>query len=250
MLRFLTAGESHGRALVVIVEGLPAGLEVTVDDLQAELARRRLGYGRGPRMRFEVDDVTIVSGVRHGRTLGSPGGGRDRQHRVGPQPRQVAEGDVGGGRGRPHPGPPHPAPPRPRRPGRHAEVRLRRLPRRAGAGLGPGDRGPRGGRHAGQAVAGHPGHRRAVPRGAHGRGRRRPAARPDAGRPRPDRRRRGPLPRSRRLGGHGRRDQGRRPRRRLPRRHRGGGRPRRARRPRVPRPLGPQARLAPGRRPS
>jgi chorismate synthase len=72
VLRFLTAGESHGRALVVIVEGLPAGLPVAVDDIQAELARRRLGYGRGPRMRFEQDDVTIVGGVRHGRTLGSP----------------------------------------------------------------------------------------------------------------------------------------------------------------------------------
>lgn len=72
MLRFLTAGESHGRALVVIVEGLPAGLPVTVDELRAELARRRLGYGRGPRMRFEQDEVTLVAGVRHGRTLGSP----------------------------------------------------------------------------------------------------------------------------------------------------------------------------------
>ncbi len=72
MIRFLTAGESHGRALVTIVEGLPAGLEVTVDDLQRELARRRLGYGRGPRMRFEQDEVTIIGGVRHGRTLGSP----------------------------------------------------------------------------------------------------------------------------------------------------------------------------------
>lgn len=72
MLRFLTAGESHGRALVVIVEGLPSGLEVTVDDIQAELARRRLGYGRGPRQRFEADEVTLVGGVRHGRTLGSP----------------------------------------------------------------------------------------------------------------------------------------------------------------------------------
>ena len=72
MLRYLTAGESHGRALVVIVEGLPAGLEVTVEDIARELARRRLGYGRGPRMRFEQDEVTIVGGVRHGRTLGSP----------------------------------------------------------------------------------------------------------------------------------------------------------------------------------
>ena len=72
MLRFLTAGESHGRALVVVVEGLPAGLPVTAADIGHELARRRLGYGRGPRMRFEQDEITIVGGVRHGRTLGSP----------------------------------------------------------------------------------------------------------------------------------------------------------------------------------
>jgi chorismate synthase len=72
MLRFLTAGESHGRALVVVVEGLPAGLPVTLEKIRVELARRRLGYGRGPRMRVERDEVVIVSGVRHGRTLGSP----------------------------------------------------------------------------------------------------------------------------------------------------------------------------------
>lgn len=72
MLRYLTAGESHGRALTVIVEGLPAGLPVLADDIRAELARRRLGYGRGPRQRFEEDEITLVGGVRHGRTLGSP----------------------------------------------------------------------------------------------------------------------------------------------------------------------------------
>jgi len=72
MLRYLTAGESHGRALVVIVEGLPAGLRLATEQVQDELARRRLGYGRGPRMRFEQDEVTIIGGVRHGRTLGSP----------------------------------------------------------------------------------------------------------------------------------------------------------------------------------
>jgi chorismate synthase len=72
VLRFLTAGESHGRGLVAIVEGLPAGLPITVDEISRELARRRLGYGRGPRMRFEQDEVTLVGGVRHGRTLGSP----------------------------------------------------------------------------------------------------------------------------------------------------------------------------------
>jgi chorismate synthase len=72
VLRFLTAGESHGPALVVIVEGLPAGLEIDATEIADELARRRLGYGRGPRMRFEQDEVTLVGGVRHGRTLGSP----------------------------------------------------------------------------------------------------------------------------------------------------------------------------------
>ena len=72
MLRFLTAGESHGRALVVVVEGLPAGLGLTREQVQDELARRRLGYGRGPRMRFEQDDITLLGGIRHGRTLGSP----------------------------------------------------------------------------------------------------------------------------------------------------------------------------------
>jgi len=72
VLRFLTAGESHGRALVVIVEGLPAGLPITRDEIALELARRRLGQGRGPRMRVERDEVVVVGGVRHGRTLGSP----------------------------------------------------------------------------------------------------------------------------------------------------------------------------------
>ncbi len=72
MLRFFTAGESHGKSLVVIVEGLPAGLEITKEEISGELARRRLGYGRGPRMRFEADELTLIAGIRHGRTLGSP----------------------------------------------------------------------------------------------------------------------------------------------------------------------------------
>ena len=71
-LRYLTAGESHGPALTVIVEGLPAGLCVTPDDLSLELARRRQGYGRGARMRLEADELEILGGVRHGRTMGSP----------------------------------------------------------------------------------------------------------------------------------------------------------------------------------
>ncbi len=72
MLRFLTAGESHGPALVTIVEGLPAGLTVDRDALAAELARRRLGFGRGRRMKIEQDELEILGGVRFGKTLGSP----------------------------------------------------------------------------------------------------------------------------------------------------------------------------------
>jgi chorismate synthase len=72
MLRWLTAGESHGPALVAVLEGLPAGVHVTSKDIQAALARRRLGYGRGARMNFEADELEIVGGIRHGETLGSP----------------------------------------------------------------------------------------------------------------------------------------------------------------------------------
>lgn len=72
MLRWLTAGESHGPSLVAILEGLPAQVEVTTDDLADSLARRRLGYGRGARMKFEQDVVRIVGGVRHGLTQGGP----------------------------------------------------------------------------------------------------------------------------------------------------------------------------------
>jgi chorismate synthase len=71
-LRWLTAGESHGPALVAVLEGVPAGVEVTGSDVARELARRRLGYGRGARMSFEQDEVEVVGGVRHGVTLGSP----------------------------------------------------------------------------------------------------------------------------------------------------------------------------------
>ena len=72
MLRWLTAGESHGRALLAICEGVPAGVEVTTADVAAALARRRAGYGRGARMKFEQDEVELTGGVRHGRTLGGP----------------------------------------------------------------------------------------------------------------------------------------------------------------------------------
>lgn len=72
MLRFLTAGESHGPSLLVIIDGVPAGLPLTADDIAVDLARRQLGYGRGRRMAIERDRAEILSGVRHGQTLGSP----------------------------------------------------------------------------------------------------------------------------------------------------------------------------------
>ncbi|MGI8645153.1 MAG: chorismate synthase [Nocardioides sp.] len=72
MLRWLTAGESHGPSLVAILEGMPAHVRVTTDDIAAALARRRLGHGRGARMKFEADEVTITGGVRHGETQGGP----------------------------------------------------------------------------------------------------------------------------------------------------------------------------------
>src|SRR5437588_6471601 len=72
MFRFTTAGESHGRALVAILEGLPAGLPVEVEQINHDLERRQWGYGRGGRMKIERDRAEILSGVRHGMTLGSP----------------------------------------------------------------------------------------------------------------------------------------------------------------------------------
>src|SRR6188768_3642658 len=72
MLRWLTAGESHGPSLTAIIEGLPAHVRITSTDVSDALARRRLGYGRGARMKFEQDEVTLTGGVRHGETQGGP----------------------------------------------------------------------------------------------------------------------------------------------------------------------------------
>src|SRR6478735_8851858 len=72
MLRVLTAGESHGPELVAVMEGLPAGVPISRAAIQADLARRKLGYGRGSRMKFEEDELSISGGVRHGVSLGSP----------------------------------------------------------------------------------------------------------------------------------------------------------------------------------
>jgi chorismate synthase len=72
VLRWTTAGESHGRALVAVVEGMVAGVGVTTEDIAGQLRRRRLGYGRGARMKFEADEVTMLAGIRHGLTMGGP----------------------------------------------------------------------------------------------------------------------------------------------------------------------------------
>ena len=156
MLRYLTAGESHGPALVVVVEGLPAGLPITIDEIGAELARRRLGFGRGPRMRFERDDVELLGGVRHGTTLGSPVSivihnteWPKWQEEMSPGP-GVTEKPLTA------------APSGPRRPRGHAEVRLRRRPQRARARVGPRDGGAGRGRHAREGVAGAPRRRRCI----------------------------------------------------------------------------------------
>ena len=71
-IKFLTAGESHGKAIIGILQGLPSGLEITSEYINHQLSRRQLGYGRGGRMKIETDTVEILSGIRHGKTLGSP----------------------------------------------------------------------------------------------------------------------------------------------------------------------------------
>ena len=148
MFRWLTAGESHGRALVAICEGMPAGVRVSTEDIAAALARRRAGYGRGARMTFEQDEVELTGGVRHGRTLGGPLAIRvantewpkwETVMSADPVPpgeldglaRNAAADQAASG---------------PRGPGRDAEVRLPRRPARPGASQRAGDGRPGGAR--------------------------------------------------------------------------------------------------------
>ena len=125
MFRWLTAGESHGRALVAICEGVPAGVRVSTEDVAAALARRRAGYGRGARMTFERDEVELTGGRQAWPHARRPGRDQDREHRMA----QVGDGHVarpGGGGDAGRPGQERAADQaaaRPRRPGRHAEVR-------------------------------------------------------------------------------------------------------------------------------
>ena len=142
--RFTTAGESHGPGLVAIVEGMPAGLELDREALDRDMARRQLGHGRGGRMKIETDTVEVRSGVRHGRTLGSPiallVANRDYanwEERMNPWPVEGFEPDEV-----------HLPRPGPRRPRRRPEIRPRRHPQRARARQRPRDRRPRRRRHA------------------------------------------------------------------------------------------------------
>ena len=154
MLRWLTAGESHGPALVAILEGLPAHVAVTTDDVSEALARRRLGKGRGARMKFEQDQVTLLGGVRHGETMGGPVA-IEIANTEWPKWEQVMAADPVDPDVLERPGPQRAADPaaaRARRPGRHAEVRLRRGPAGARARLGPRDRGAGGARPRGERV--------------------------------------------------------------------------------------------------
>ena len=110
MLRFLTAGESHGKGLSVIIEGVPAGLPLSEDYIAVDLRRRQGGYGRGRRQKIEQDRAEIISGVRHGKTLGSPIAlsiqNRDwvnwtEQMSVEPIESEIAEGDAAAARATP-----------------------------------------------------------------------------------------------------------------------------------------------------
>ncbi len=241
MLRFLTAGESHGPALTVIVEGLPAGLAVDPEEIAGELARRRLGFGRGPRMRFERDELRLLGGVRHGRTLGSPVAIEilNSEWPKWEEEMSAAPGAPSRRLTAPRPG--------------HADLAgmlkygfddARDVLERASAR-----------ETAARVVAGVP---RQVAAGALGvaivshvvrlgaaaapPGSATPPVRPGRGR-----RRRGSQLRRGRLGGDGRRGARRGQGRRLPRWRRRGSGLRRARRPRQPRPLGPPARRPLGR---
>ena len=138
MLRWLTAGESHGEELVGIIEGLPAHIPITRDQVSAALARRRLGYGRGARMKFEADEIRFLGGVRHGRTMGGPvaieiGNTEwpkwERVMSADPVDPTELEGMARAAK--------LTRPPGPRGLRRHAEVRIRRVPTGPGARLRP-----------------------------------------------------------------------------------------------------------------
>ena len=147
MHRFLTGGESHGPALTMIIEGMPAGLPLPDEVINAELARRQGGYGRGGRMKIERDAVEVLGGVAEGVTTG------------GPIVLRIENRDYANFIKKEHP-PPDRAPPRPRRPGGRGQVRPARHAPGAGTVQRPRDGGAGGGGRGGPATAGPVRHRR------------------------------------------------------------------------------------------
>ena len=138
MLRFETAGESHGECLVATLTGLPAGIPISLEAVNRELWRRQQGYGRGGRMKIETDRAEIVAGVRHSHTIGSPVAilirNRDWQNWTEALPVE----DVDGAEDKRKPG--HPAAAGPCRPGRRHQVQFSRCPLHPGARQRPRDR--------------------------------------------------------------------------------------------------------------
>ena len=177
MLRFLTAGESHGQALVITLDGMPAGLELDIDALNAQLRRRQGGYGRGRRMAIESDRAEILAGVRHGRTTGAPIALLIRNRDwVNWQQTMYVEREMPEARVRNQAARRHAAAARPRRPRRRDQVRPRRHPRRARARQRPRDGVPRRRRLAGAPAARPVRHPHRQPRVGHRR--RRASGRP------------------------------------------------------------------------
>ena len=152
MLRFLTAGESHGQALVVTVDGMPAGLQLDIPSLDDQLRRRQGGYGRGRRMAIESDRVEILAGVRHGRTTGAPIALLIRNRDwVNWQQTMYVEPDMPEGASGVPTGGGHPTAAGACGPRRGRQVRSRGHSRHPGASQRQGNRGARGGRQPGSA---------------------------------------------------------------------------------------------------
>ena len=169
MLRFETAGESHGECLVATLTGLPAGVPVSLEAIDRELWRRQQGFGRGGRMKIETDQAHIVSGVRHSKTIGSPMAilidNKDWKNWTEALPVEDIEGSA---REAEEAG--DAAAARPRRSGRRDQVQFSRCALYSGAGQRARDHGARGGGRAGEGVPGGVRHRRAEPRDRGGRG--------------------------------------------------------------------------------
>ena len=168
MLRFETAGESHGECLVATLTGLPAGIPVSLEAIDRELWRRQQGYGRGGRMKIETDRAQIVSGVRHSKTIGSPIAilleNKDWKNWTEALPVEDSEGAEGQAQAG------HAAAAGARRSGRRDQVQFSGCPLHSGAGQRARNHGARRGGRAGKSFLEAIGNRRVEPRDRRGRG--------------------------------------------------------------------------------